>query len=139
MQFAFGLGRQQQCAAIGRRVHQFGHADATGRTLYALYHNENYPETLPYDPATGEGLRADDWPPGLTGPESVQAVPRIGIMKSTDGGLSWANHGILLEDRDERMIRLPVNRNNCFPGGVGDPARDQHLQQDVRYGFTDLG
>ncbi|WP_439564891.1 hypothetical protein [Microcella sp.] len=97
-------------------------SDASGRTLYALYHNENYPETLPFDPETGEGLRADDWPPGLTGPESVQAVPRIGIMKSTDGGESWANHGILLEDRDERMIRLPVNRNNCFPGGVGDPS-----------------
>lgn len=105
-------------------------SDATGRTLYALYHNENYPETLPYDPATGEGLRADDWPPGLTGPESVQAVPRIGIMKSVDGGMSWENRGILLEDRDERMIRLPVNRNNCFPGGVGDPsavASGEHL------------
>lgn len=97
-------------------------ADSSGRTLFALYHNENYPETLPFDPATGEGLRADDWPPGLTGSESVQAVPRIGIMQSTDGGLSWSNRGILLEDRDERMIRLPVNRNNCFPGGVGDPS-----------------
>jgi hypothetical protein len=96
--------------------------DPTGRTLSALYHNENYPETLRYDPATGRGLRADHWPPGLRGEGSIQAVPRIGIMRSTDGGDSWQDRGILLEDRDERMIRLPVNRNYCFPGGVGDPS-----------------
>lgn len=96
--------------------------DPSGRTLFALYHNENYPETLPYDDASGEGLRADDWPPGLRGEGSVQAVPRIGIMRSDDGGESWTDRGILLEDRDERMIRLPVNRNFCFPGGVGDPS-----------------
>lgn len=96
--------------------------DASGQTLYALYHNENYPETLPYDSATGEGLRDVDWPPGLKGDTSVQAVPRIGIMRSTDGGGSWEDRGILIEDRDDRMIRLPVNRNYCFPGGVGDPS-----------------
>jgi hypothetical protein len=43
-------------------------------------------------------------------------------MRSLDGGDSWEDRGILLEDRDERMIRLPVNRNYCFPGGVGDPS-----------------
>lgn len=110
-------------------VYQDG-SDATGRTLYALYHNENYPETLPFDAATGEGLRADDWPPGLKGEGSVQAVPRIGIMRSRDGGETWEDRGILLEDRDDRMIRLPVNRNYCFPGGVGDPcavASGDHL------------
>ena len=96
--------------------------DTSGRTLYALYHNENYPETLPYDPATGEGLSDTDWPPGLRGDESVQAVPRIGIMRSVDGGDTWEDRGILIEDRDDRMIRLPVNRNYCFPGGVGDPS-----------------
>lgn len=104
--------------------------DATGHTLYALYHNENYPETLPWDPATGRGYRDEDWPPGLKGDSSIQAVPRIGIMRSTDGGLSWEDRGVLLEDRDERMIRLPVNRNYCFPGGVGDPsavANGDHL------------
>jgi hypothetical protein len=97
-------------------------SDPSGRTLYALYHNENYPETLPFDAETGEGLTGRDWPPGLKGDGSVQAVPRIGIMHSDDGGLSWTDRGILLEDRDERMIRLPVNRNYCFPGGVGDPS-----------------
>lgn len=97
-------------------------SDPTGRSLWALYHNENYPETLPFDAATGEGLRDEAWPPGLQGDDSVQAVPRIGIMRSIDGGESWVNRGILLEDRDERMIRLPVNRNYCFPGGVGDPS-----------------
>lgn len=97
-------------------------ADPSGRTLYALYHNENYPETLPFDPTTGEGYRDEAWPPGLGGDETVQAVPRIGIMHSTDGGERWQDRGILLEDRDERMIRLPVNRNYCFPGGVGDPS-----------------
>jgi len=100
--------------------------DASGRTLSALYHNENYPETLRYDPATGEGLSDRDWPPGLQGDASIQAVPRIGIMRSNDGGDSWRNHGILLEDRDDRMIRLPINRNYCFPGGVGDPSAVAH-------------
>ncbi len=104
--------------------------DPTGRRLYALYHNENYPETLLYDPATGRGLSDRDWPPGLKGDESIQAVPRIGIMRSDDGGDRWEDRGVLLEDRDERMIRLPVNRNYCFPGGVGDPsaiASGEHL------------
>jgi hypothetical protein len=97
-------------------------SDTSGRTLFALYHNENYPSTLIFRPETGEGLRDADWPPGLLGDSSIQAVPRIGIMKSTDGGDSWENLGILLEDRDERMIRLPINKNYCFPGGVGDPS-----------------
>lgn len=96
--------------------------DETGRTLYALYHNENYPETLPLDAETGEGLSFEAWPPGLQGDDSEQAVPRIGIMRSVDGGESWEDLGVILEDRDERMIRLPVNRNYCFPGGVGDPS-----------------
>lgn len=96
--------------------------DASGRRLYALYHNENYPETLPYDEATGAGYRDDNWPPGLGGDGSRQAVCRIGIMRSDDGGLSWADHGIILEDLMPRMIVSPINRNNTFPGGVGDPS-----------------
>jgi hypothetical protein len=64
----------------------------------------------------------ENWPPGLKGDDSIQAAPRIGIMKSTDGGDSWVNLGIILEDRNDRMIRLPINKNYCFPGGVGDPS-----------------
>jgi hypothetical protein len=30
--------------------------------------------------------------------------------------------GVILEDRNDRMIRLPINKNYCFPGGVGDPS-----------------
>ncbi|MDZ7372084.1 MAG: hypothetical protein ONB12_13065 [candidate division KSB1 bacterium] len=96
--------------------------DPSGRTLYALYHNENYPSTLPYEPATGNGYRGEKWPQGLQGPESPAAVPRIGIMKSTDGGESWEDRGILLEDLDERMILKPHNTSNTFAGGVGDPS-----------------
>lgn len=102
-------------------VHQDA-SDATGRTLYATYHNENYPQTLPFDPATGRGYRDVDWPPGLQGDSSIQAVPRIGIMRSRDGGLSWEDLGILLEDHHPRFVVSPVNRNNTFPGGVGDPS-----------------
>ena len=91
-------------------------------TLYALYHNENYPATLPWDEATGTGYRTQDWPHGLRGESSVQAVCRIGIMRSDDGGLSWTDRGILLEDLDDRLIRAPINRNWTFPGGVGDPS-----------------
>jgi hypothetical protein len=97
-------------------------ADPSGRTLYALYHNENYPSTLPYDERAGTGYRTTAWPPGLQGDSSIQAVPRIGLMRSTDGGDSWTDRGIVLEDRDERLVRSPVNRNNTFPGGVGDPS-----------------
>jgi hypothetical protein len=93
-----------------------------GRTLYALYHNENYPSTLPYDEETGTGYRDADWPPGLHGAGSPQAVPRIGIMRSDDGGVSWTDRGILLDDHDERLVRAPVNVNCTFPGGVGDPC-----------------
>jgi hypothetical protein len=97
-------------------------ADKTGRTLYAVYHNENYPSTLPYDSITGKGYRNINWPEGLKGPESPAAVCRIGIMKSTDGGRSWENKGIFIEDLNPRMILKPFNESKTFAGGVGDPS-----------------
>jgi hypothetical protein len=97
-------------------------ADSSGKTLYALYHNENYPSTLPYDPATGEGYQDKNWPQGLQGPTSPAAVPRIGIMKSVNGGHSWEDKGIVLQDLMTRMILKPYNTSNTFPGGVGDPC-----------------
>lgn len=96
--------------------------DKTGKTLFAVYHNENYPETLPYDPKTGEGYIDSLWPEGLTGPQSVAAVCRIGIMKSTNGGHSWENKGLFIEDLQPRMIPKPHNNSLTFAGGVGDPS-----------------
>ncbi len=96
--------------------------DTSGNTLFALYHNENYPSTLPYDSQTGEGYIDTNWPEGLRGPESKTAVCRIGIMKSTDGGRSWINRGILLEDLQPRLILKPHNTGINFAGGVGDPS-----------------
>ena len=96
--------------------------DQSGKTLYGIYHNENYPETLPYDPATGTGYKNENWPQGLRGPESAAAVCRIGVMKSTDGGKSWNNRGIFIEDLQPRMILKPHNTSNTFAGGVGDPS-----------------
>lgn len=96
--------------------------DSSGRTLYAVYHNENYPSTLPYDPVTGKGYKDEKWPQGLLGPESPAAVCRIGIMKSTDGGRSWDNKGIFIEDLQPRLILKPHNTSNTFAGGVGDPS-----------------
>lgn len=96
--------------------------DATGKTLFAVYHNENYPSTLPFDPATGEGYINKNWPQGLRGPETATAVCRIGIMKSTDGGRSWDNKGIFIEDLQPRLILKPDNTSINFAGGVGDPS-----------------
>jgi hypothetical protein len=96
--------------------------DKTGKTLYALYHNENYPSTLPFDSATGIGYIDYRWPQGLTGPQSPAAVCRIGIMKSVNGGYSWEDKGIVLEDLQPRMILKPFNTSNTFAGGVGDPS-----------------
>lgn len=96
--------------------------DKTGKTLFAVYHNENYPSTLPYNPKTGEGYINKNWPQGLKGPTSDAAVCRIGIMKSLDGGRSWNNKGIFIEDYQPRMILKPYNTSNTFPGGVGDPS-----------------
>jgi hypothetical protein len=96
--------------------------DASGKTLYGIYHNENYPATLPYDSTTGKGYHNKKWPQGLTGPESPAAVCRIGIMKSIDGGKSWENKGLFIEDLDPRMILKPQNSSNTFAGGVGDPS-----------------
>ncbi len=96
--------------------------DVSGKTLYAVYHNENYPSTLPWDEATGTGYRNEKWPQGLRGPESPAAVCRIGIMKSTDGGRSWENRGIFIEDYQSRLILKPHNTSNTFAGGVGDPS-----------------
>ena len=96
--------------------------DASGRTLYALYHNENYPATLPYDSATGEGYIDNNWPEGLTGTTSPAAVPRIGIMKSVNGGLAWEDKGIIIQDLQPRMVVKPHNTSLTFAGGVGDPS-----------------
>ena len=96
--------------------------DKSGKTLYAIYHNENYPETLPYDPKTGEGYIDTLWPEGLTGPQSVAAVCRIGVMKSINGGHSWDNKGMFIEDLQPRMIPKPHNTSLTFAGGVGDPS-----------------
>ncbi len=96
--------------------------DPSGRTLFAIYHNENYPETLPYDATTGEGYIDKDWPLGLTDRITPAAVCRIGVMKSTDGGWSWENKGLFLEDKQPRMILKPHNTSKTFAGGVGDPS-----------------
>lgn len=96
--------------------------DTTGKTLYALYHNENYPITLPYDNKTGKGYIDSNWPQGLTGAKTPAAVCRIGIMKSINGGYSWENKGIVLEDNQDRMILKPHNNSVTFAGGVGDPS-----------------
>jgi hypothetical protein len=96
--------------------------DPSGRTLFAIYHNENYPETLPYNEATGEGYIDKDWPLGLTERITPAAVCRIGVMKSTDGGWSWENKGLFLEDKQPRMILKPHNTSKTFAGGVGDPS-----------------
>ena len=96
--------------------------DTTDQTLFALYHNENYPSTLPPDSATGEGYPDVNWPQGLRGPETKTAVCRIGIMKSADGGHSWKNNGIILQDYQSRMILRPHNTGINFAGGVGDPS-----------------
>ena len=96
--------------------------DPSGKTLYAIYHNENYPATFPYNPSTGEGYIDSLWPQGLTDVKSPAAVCRIGVMKSIDGGHSWDNRGIFIEDLQPRMILKPHNNSLTFAGGVGDPS-----------------
>jgi hypothetical protein len=96
--------------------------DPSEKTLYALYHNENYPLNFPYRSQTGEGYLSQDWPVGLLGDSTQAAVCRIGIMKSTDGGRTWSNKGIILEDKQPRLILKPHNTSVDFAGGVGDPS-----------------
>jgi hypothetical protein len=96
--------------------------DKSDKTLFALYHNENYPLNFPYRPETGEGYLSDNWPVGLLGDSTQAAVCRIGIMKSVDGGRSWADKGIILEDKQPRMILKQDNTSVDFAGGVGDPS-----------------
>ena len=96
--------------------------DKSGKTLFALYHNENYPITYPYRATTKKGYLNENWPQGLTGEKTPAAVCRIGIMKSIDGGKSWMNKGIILEDNQPRMILKPYNNAVTFAGGVGDPS-----------------
>jgi hypothetical protein len=96
--------------------------DPSGKTLFAIYHNENYPETLPYNPSTKEGYADKDWPLGLTERITPAAVPRIGVMKSTNGGWSWENKGLFLEDKQPRMILKKHNISKTFAGGIGDPS-----------------
>lgn len=97
-------------------------SDATGKTLYAVYHNENYPSTLPWDEATGTGYKNENWPEGIKEPGSPAAVCRTGIMKSVNGGRSWENRGIFVEDLQPRLILKPHNTSKTFAGGVGDPS-----------------
>ncbi len=97
--------------------------DPSGKTLYAVYHNENYPQTMPYDSSSGQGyVNSSLWPEGLTGKTTPAAVCRIGIMKSNNGGYSWENKGAFIEDLQPRMILKPHNTSVTFAGGVGDPS-----------------
>jgi hypothetical protein len=96
--------------------------DKSEHTLFALYHNENYPLNFPYRPETGEGYISENWPVGLLGDSTQAAVCRIGIMKSVDGGRSWSNKGIILEDKQPRLILKQHNTSVDFAGGVGDPS-----------------
>jgi hypothetical protein len=96
--------------------------DPSGKTLFAVYHNENYPATLPFNSKTGIGYIDKNWPQGLTGERTPAAVCRIGIMKSVNGGHSWVNNGIFIEDLQQRMILKPHNTSVTFAGGVGDPS-----------------
>ncbi|RYY11027.1 MAG: hypothetical protein EOO04_35940, partial [Chitinophagaceae bacterium] len=91
-------------------------------TMRRRYHNENYPSTLPFNKTTGEGYLDVNWPQGLKGPSTKTAVCRIGIMESNDGGYSWKDNGILIEDPQSRMILRPHNNGINFAGGVGDPS-----------------
>jgi hypothetical protein len=97
-------------------------SDNSENTLYALYHNENYPLNFPYRPETGEGYQMKNWPVGLLGDTTEAAVCRIGIMKSSDAGRTWSDKGIILEDKQPRMILKPDNTSVDFAGGVGDPS-----------------
>ena len=76
------------------------HRGADG-ILWALYHREEYRLLSPGRP----------W---LT-------APRIGIVRSDDGGESWADRGIVMADEgvDETG---KGSANTYFPGGVGDPG-----------------
>jgi hypothetical protein len=96
--------------------------DPEGKTLFAVYHNENYPQTLPYDSATSTGYINNNWPEGLTGSNTPAAVCRIEIMKSTNGGHRWENKGLFIEDKQPRLIMKPHNTSVTFAGGVGDPS-----------------
>ncbi len=96
--------------------------DKTDNTLFALYHNENYPSTFPYDSSNGTGYLDMNWPQGLKGPGTKTAVCRIGIMKSIDAGKSWKDNGIILEDHQPRLILMPHNTGINFAGGTGDPS-----------------
>jgi hypothetical protein len=96
--------------------------DPEGKTLYAVYHNENYPSTLPFEASTGKGYINKNWPQGLTGDTTPAAVCRIGVMQSNDGGHSWKNNGLFIEDLQPRMILKPHNTSVTFAGGVGDPS-----------------
>lgn len=96
--------------------------DTSGKTLFAIYHNENYPLTLPYNEATGEGYKNKAWPQGLTGKSTPAAVCRIGVMQSVNGGWCWENRGLFIEDLQPRMILKPHNTSVNFAGGTGDPS-----------------
>ncbi|MBC8111720.1 MAG: hypothetical protein H7Y04_11725 [Verrucomicrobia bacterium] len=116
------IGKQGLHGAVWFETVYQSPEDKSGKTLFAIYHNENYPSTLPYDSTNGKGYKNEKWPQGLKGPTSPAAVCRIGIMKSVDGGRSWENKGIFLEDHQPRLILKPYNTSNTFAGGVGDPS-----------------
>lgn len=96
--------------------------DTSEKTLFALYHNEIYPSNYPYNSESGDGYLPDNWPVGLRGEKTESAVCRIGIMKSIDAGRTWLDKGIIIEDKQPRMVLLPDNKSINFAGGVGDPS-----------------
>jgi hypothetical protein len=66
-------------------------------TLYGYYHNER---------------------PATACRDAARMIPRIGAARSTDGGETWENLGILLESSRVTLDCSTVNK--YFVGGVGD-------------------
>ncbi len=84
---------------------------APNGTLYGYYHNE---------------------PLGLC-PRTNKTAPRIGAVRSLDGGLSWEDLGILLEVPSGSLdCRTP---NEFFAGGVGDFTVVLNQQETEAYFF----
>jgi hypothetical protein len=87
--------------------------DPAGGPLFGFYHLEPF----------GAGGTCEGWPP----PQNELRSPEIGVARSTDGGMTWQDEGILL--------RAPPGSDRCdsevISGGRGDFAavdgRDGYL------------
>lgn len=105
---------------IGMWIESIYQSAPNNKTLYALYHNENNYSTINDVGLVEHALGLD--PNNLKDEVLCGPIIRIGLIKSVDGGATWDDLGIILQDDYMHFVILPHLVSGGYIGGTTDPS-----------------